>query len=75
MQCEEDGSWFVSLNQNAEGLPYQFEVVSVDGSGKAFTKEIPDPYARGMISRTGPGLALSGKKRPLNLSLQPWKTV
>ncbi len=63
MQCEEDGSWFVGLNQNAEGLPYQFEVVSVDGSGKAFTKEIPDPYARGMIGRTGPGLALSGKKK------------
>ena len=62
MQCEEDGSWFVRLNHKAEGLPYQFEVVSVDGSGKAFTREIPDPYARGMISRTGPGLALSGKK-------------
>ena len=29
---------------------------------KSFTKEISDPYARGMIGRYGPGLALSGKK-------------
>ena len=62
MESQEDGSWYVFLNQKTEGLPYQFEIFSMDGSMKSFTKEISDPYARGMIGRYGPGLALSGKK-------------
>ncbi len=59
MMAREDGSWTVSLKESCEGMPYEYSVARKDLDGLVYHKEVADPYARSMIGRNGPGLAIS----------------
>ena len=63
MRQEMDDSWIIELDKKAEGIPYRFAISCEDGVGTLYNMEIVDPYARAMISRTGPGLAIAENKR------------
>lgn len=61
MARSSDGSWYIELPFNCEGSRYKYSVTQVKSSGSLteFEKHVVDPYARAMVGRGGPGLALS----------------
>ena len=62
LQSEEEGSWIVRLKRNMDGCWYRFAVTNRDHLGNPFTKLITDPYARAMVGRDGPGIAVEKLK-------------
>ncbi|MBT5716260.1 MAG: hypothetical protein HOI70_05055, partial [Opitutae bacterium] len=64
MERTDDGSWRVELPIDCEGMYYKYSVQNIKNKGitKTFEKEVVDPYARAMVGRYGPGLALSVKE-------------
>jgi len=62
LQFEEEGSWIVRLKSNMDGCYYRFAVTNRDHLGNPFTKLITDPYARAMVGRDGPGIAVEKLK-------------
>ena len=61
MERKDDGSWWVELPIDCEGMYYKYSVQNVKDKGmpEIFEKEIVDPYAKAMVGRDGPGLALT----------------
>ena len=53
-----------------EGMFYKYSVQNTKGKcdGTFFEKEVVDPYAKAMIGRDGPGLAISIKRHETNTS-------
>ena len=68
MERSDDGSWCVELPMDCEGMLYKYSVQNTKGKGDGtfFIKEVVDPYAKAMIGRDGPGLALSIKRHETN---------
>ena len=62
LQFEDEGSWVVTLKRNMDGCLYRFAVTNRDHLGNPFTKLITDPYARAMVGRDGPGIAVKKLK-------------
>ena len=58
MNLGKDGSWSVSIAEDARGKFYQFLVQQLDGDGELFSKEIVDPYAKAICGRNGPAVAI-----------------
>ena len=71
LQFEEEGSWIVRLKRNMDGCWYRFAVTNIDNLGNPFTKLITDPYARAMVERDGPGIAVEKLKPPTEPFVPP----
>jgi pullulanase len=65
MTRSKDGSWSVHLSADfpAAGAYYRYKIRQSDGDGNTFEKLIVDPYARAMLGRDGPGIALLPPKK------------
>lgn len=61
-----DGSWCIEIPHSCEGSRYEYSVTQVKNSDSLteFEKHVVDPYARAMVGRRGPGLALSVNPTP-----------
>jgi pullulanase len=71
MEKSDDGSWWIEVPIDCEGMYYKYSVQNTKGKGREtfFEKEVVDPYARAMIGRDGPGLALSVEKSEKSTSV------
>ncbi len=71
MLPKEDGSWCVTLQASLLGVLYKFSITQLDAQSNLFSKEIVDPYARAMVGRNGPGLALVPEFKPQGKAFNP----
>ena len=59
MQRSEEGSWSIFMGRRLEGTHYRFRVTHLDHTNQPYTRDITDPYARALVARNGPGIAIA----------------
>ena len=71
MEISEDGSWSFESQENLSGKHYQYSITQKDNREAPYTKEIIDPYARAMVGRNGPAVALNLPPRGVDEKFNP----
>jgi len=58
MQRNEEGSWSIGLGLGIDGVHDRFRVTHLDHTNQPYSRDITDPYARALVGRDGPGIAI-----------------